>query len=73
MVTRERLMSKTTSQFVTLGPPAGGGQSAAARAGAGAGPRGSGEPPPPPVLRGRARGGPRRSPKNAFGRVGICG
>ena len=60
--------SKMARRFVTLGPPRGGVQSAAARAGAAAGPRGSGGAPAPPVPRGRARGGPRRRPKNAFGR-----
>ena len=56
-----------------FGPPPRGGDCPRRETRGRAGPRGSGGPPPPPLPRGRARGGPRRPPQNAFGRVGICG
>jgi len=64
--------SKTARRFVTLGPPRGGGLSAAAGAGAPA------QGGPGSRIRhrhrgGGARNGPRRPPRNAFGPAGICG
>jgi len=53
-------------------PPAAVGRSAEASAGAGPRPGGSGEPPPPPPPRGRGPGRAATTPRNAFGRVGIC-